>query len=87
MIVWHESYPGGRILARSGSLDVGAVFPPCGKDQHRYPWVWRLWLNGATVAKEGRAKSELAAKNALLVGWRDFLTRAALTEAAQEVTS
>lgn len=69
------------MLARSGRADVGAVFPPVGEDQHRLPWVWRLWLNGATVATDGRAKTEVAAKSALLSAWRDFLDSADLAEA------
>lgn len=75
-----SDYPGGRILLRSGTMDVGAVFPPAGVAQHHVPWVWRLWINGTTVSSYGGAKTEQAAKNALLAEWRDFLTRAGLVE-------
>lgn len=75
-----SDYPGGRILLRSGTVDVGAVFPPIGQPRDRLPWVWRLWLNGSTVATDGRAKTEQAAKNALLAAWRDFIARIGLME-------
>jgi hypothetical protein len=55
-------YPGGRILLRSGAVDVGAVFPPSGKGQHRNPWVWRFWGWPGTTTRDGSAKTELAAK-------------------------
>jgi hypothetical protein len=75
-----SDYPGGRILLRSGTVDVGAVFPPAGQPRDRLPWVWRLWLNGSTGATDGRAKTEQAAKNALLAAWRDFIARIGLME-------
>lgn len=78
-----SDYPGGRILLRSNTVDVGAVFPPNGSGQHRLPWSWRLWVNGRTCATDGGAKSELAAKNALLAAWRDFMHRASLADGAQ----
>jgi hypothetical protein len=62
-------------------VDVGAVFPPAGTDQHRDPWVWRLWAVGTTTAREGRAKTELAARTAILGAWRDLLLRIELQEA------
>jgi len=73
-------YPAGRILLRSGAVDVGAVFPPQGLPRDRLPWTWRLWVNGSTVHTDGRAKTELAAKNALLAAWRDFIARLGLME-------
>ncbi|MBM3605121.1 MAG: hypothetical protein FJX25_10295 [Alphaproteobacteria bacterium] len=77
-ILWQQAYPSGRILAKSGRVEIRAVFPPIGEGQHRFPWVWRLWINGKTCATEGRAKTELAAKSALLSAWRDFLSAADL---------
>ena len=71
-----ETYPGGRILLHLGEHKVGAVFPPCGDGQHRFPWVWRWWLGGVTATKEGRAKTEQAAKNAILAEARDWLRKA-----------
>lgn len=73
-------FPAGRILLRSGTVDVGAVFPPVGQPRDRLPWVWRLWVNGKTCAADGRAKTELAAKNALLAAWLDFIARIGLME-------
>ncbi|MCA0421887.1 MAG: hypothetical protein LCH61_00955 [Proteobacteria bacterium] len=75
-----SDYLRGRILLRSGTVDVGAVFPPAGLPRDRLPWTWRLWLNGKTCATDGRAKTELAAKNALLAAWRDFIARVGLME-------
>ena len=72
--------PQGRILLMSGAVAVGAVFPPVGQPRDRLPWVWRLWVNGKTCATDGRAKTELAAKNALLAAWRDFIARIGLME-------
>jgi hypothetical protein len=69
-----QSYPGGRILLRLGKHDVGAVFPPVGSPPDRLPWVWRFWLGSSgTASPEGRAKSELAAKNALLAKAEEWI--------------
>lgn len=57
-------YPAGRLLLRSGTVDVGAVFPPQGLPRDHLPWTWRLWLNGSTVHTDGRAKTELAGPTA-----------------------
>lgn len=73
-------YPGGRICLASGGVTVGAVFPPVGQPRDRLPWVWRLWVNGNTWASEGRAKTELAARTAILSAWREFLQKASLCE-------
>jgi hypothetical protein len=68
------AYPGGRILLMLGKHQAGAVFPPVGDPPDRLPWVWRLWLGSmGTAAPEGRAKSELAAKNALLARAEQWL--------------
>jgi hypothetical protein len=72
------TYPRGRILLMSGQVDVGAVFPPCGQPPNQ--WAWRLWITPDTQARDGRAKSEQAAKSALLLAWRSFLERAELKE-------
>jgi hypothetical protein len=77
-LTFHPTYPGGRILLKLGQHDVGALFPPLGEGQHHYPWVWRFWLGGVTGTKEGRAKTELAAKSALLAEARDWLRKAGL---------
>lgn len=73
-----DTYPGGRILLMLGQHQVGAVFPPCGEGQDRHPWVWRFWLGTLTAAKEGRAKTQMAAKNAILAEALDWLRKAGL---------
>jgi hypothetical protein len=67
-------YPGGRIVLMLGKHQVGAVFPPVGDPPDSLPWVWRLWISPrATFSNEGRAKSELAAKNALMATAEQWL--------------
>lgn len=70
-------YPGGRHCLLCGRVTVGAAFPPMVKGDD---WVWRLWVSGEVYAPNGRAKSEQAAKNALLARFRDFLRMAGLKE-------
>lgn len=73
-------YPSDRRVLMSGRLKVGAVFPPVGTPRDSLPWVWRLWVTGSTMSRDGRAKTELAAKTALLSAWREFLTSSGLQE-------
>ena len=70
-------YPGGRHCLLCGTVTVGAVFPPVTIGEK---WGWRLLVGGEQAATEGRAKSEQAAKNALLARFRDFLRAAELEE-------
>jgi len=79
-----SQYPGGRILLRSGQVDVGAIFPPAGNNPGRNPWVWRLWIWPQAMSKDGRAASELAAKNAMLRAWADTCQRLGLVEVSAE---
>ncbi len=61
-LTWHQAYPGGRIVAKTGSVEVGAVFPFPGGGAD-----WRFWLGSpGVVDRKGSARSELAAKSALL---------------------
>lgn len=76
-MIWRQEYEGGRIVAMSGMVDIGAVFPPVGG----LPWRWRLWLRHPS-AIDGKAKTELAAKNALLDAWAAFLIAADLEAVA-----
>ena len=73
-LTFHQphDYAGARIEAHSGRMIVGAVFPgnPC---------RWSLFLT-THRAREGVAKSELAAKNALIAAWADLLRAADLRE-------
>lgn len=71
-----SAYPGGRMVLRCGAVDVGAVFPPCGDPPNA--WAWRVWITRDTFARDGRAKSEPAAKAAALAVFREFLTAAGL---------
>ena len=70
-------YPGGRILMLSGAVPVGVVFPPGAATG---AWRWRLWVLDSHIPAEGAARTEGAAKNALLGRWRTFLDQAALIE-------
>lgn len=75
-------YPGGRMVLMCGSAKVGAVFPHVGTPPG--DWTWRVWLHeNPTASREGRARSELAAKNAALEAFRTFLTAAGLREVEQ----
>lgn len=76
------AYDSDRRLLRCGTIDVGAVFPPIGTPRDSLPWVWQLWLSGRSWALEGRAKSELAAKNKLMAEFEEFLRNAGLQVAA-----
>ena len=76
---FHQPYPGSRILLMLGQHQVGAVFPPISEGQHRHPGVWRFWLGSiGTACPEGRAKTEQAAKNALLAEAKDWLRKASI---------
>lgn len=70
-------YPGGRQCLVCGRVLVGAVFPPAVKGDD---WRWQLWIRSEMAGGHGRAKSEQAAKNALLARFRDFLRAADLVE-------
>jgi hypothetical protein len=77
-LTFHQSYPGGRILLMMGQHQVGAVFPPPNVTTLNRPvWRWTFWLTtNRTLANEGSAKTELAAKNALLAEAREWLQKA-----------
>jgi hypothetical protein len=76
-LTFHQPFPGGRILLMMGQHQVGAVFPPPQVTTLTRPdWLWLFWLGTIASGKEGRAKTELAAKNALLAHARDWLIKA-----------
>lgn len=80
-LTFAESYPGGRILLMLGQHQVGAVFPPPQiTTLNRPEWLWRFWLGTITSGREGRAKTELAAKNAIIAEARDWLRKAGLQD-------
>lgn len=69
-----QVYPGDRILLMLGQHKAGAVFPPVGAPPGRLPWVWRFWLaTPGAACPEGRAKTEQAARNALLAQGAEWL--------------
>lgn len=69
-----STYEGGRILARTGQVDVGAVFP-----QRDGSAKWAFWLGGHVVTHV-KARSVLAAKSALIGRFQDWLRLADLME-------
>lgn len=71
-ITWHQQYPGGRIVARLGKIDVGAVFPDPGAGNAR----WMFWLD--RMSDTVLARTEGAAKAALAARIADWLDRARL---------
>jgi hypothetical protein len=80
-LTWHQAYAGGRIVAKLGEIEVGAVFPPIGETQHKHPYAWRFWLGNVTTPRQdGSAKSELAAKSALTARVADWLRDAGLQQ-------
>ena len=85
-ITWTQDYPGGRIVAQLGQVEAGAVFPPRGTPQDRPPCFWRLWIGGPMAVREGYAKSEQAAKNALAGALADWLRRAGLQSVRDDAT-
>jgi hypothetical protein len=73
-LTWHQDYPGGRIVARSGRIDVGAVFPFGDGSAD-----WRMWFGRfPNSGPNGHAPSELRAKNALADAWSNWVRMAAL---------
>jgi len=67
------SYPTDRRVAMSGSLEVGAVFPPIGQTENA--WRWQVFLKPEVF---GKARSELAAKNIIENWWADWIRAAGL---------
>ncbi len=68
-------YPGGRHCLLCGTITIGAVFPPAVTGGY---WTWRQWVNAGLATPEGRARSEQAAKAAMLARFREFLREAGL---------
>lgn len=73
VLAWEQAYAGGRILARTGEVEVGAVFP----DGEKASAKWSFWL-GSIASPHHKARSVDAAKAALLKRWGEFLKRANL---------
>ena len=70
-------YQGGRILMRLGTINIGAIFQP-GYDDGA--WHWHFWLGttGSADFITSHAKTELAAKNAMLSKAREWLQKAGI---------
>ncbi len=78
-LTFTQPHPGGRILLMLGQHQVGAVFPPWGEGQDRHPWAWRFWLGSSGMeCPTGHAKSEQAAKNAILAEAKEWLRKAGI---------
>ena len=78
-LTFHQPHPGGRILLMLGEHQIGAVFPPSGHPQVGIgPWAWLFWLGKMTPGKATSAKTEQAAKDALLAEAKDWLRKAGL---------
>ena len=72
-------YQGSRILLMMGQIQIGAVFPPSTDPAYGGIWHWGFWLGASGHEwKGGRAKTELAAKNAVLSLAREWLQKAGL---------
>lgn len=58
-LTWEQPHEGGRILAKLGSVEIGAVFP------EEKGCTWSFWL-GTVTGSHKRAKSVDAAKEAII---------------------
>ncbi|MCO5080902.1 MAG: SAM-dependent methyltransferase [Rhizobiaceae bacterium] len=77
-ITWHQPYEGGRLLAKSGEIELGAVFP----DGDTGRCTWCFWLGRSAAPPHKHARTVEAGKKALTKEWRGFLGRAGLAVAA-----
>ena len=71
-------YLGGRICLLSGSVTVGAVYPPVGSNPGRNQWEWVLFQFGANPIRRGHASDEATAKGHLLSALAITLAEAGL---------
>ena len=79
-LTFTETYHGGRILLMLGQHQVGAIFPPSDDKKINAVWCWGFWLHSspAQTWDSNHAKTELAAKNAILSKARDWLRKAGI---------
>ena len=63
-----------RVL-RSGSVNVGSVYPPTHPGGQ---WRWRIWVNGRQAADEGKRADQEAAMAEVEKRFAAFLGAAAL---------
>ncbi|ARM12112.1 MULTISPECIES: hypothetical protein [Rhizobium] len=69
-----------RRLAKSGAVDVGAVYPP--KAGGRL-WRWRVWLTASGTKAEGTSGTEAEAQRRVEERFRQFLAAASLSPSGQ----
>ncbi|MGO8093204.1 hypothetical protein [Rhizobium leguminosarum] len=70
-----------RQLAKSGSVDVGAIYPP------RAPgrlWRWCIWVTGSGTAAKGTELREDAARRRVEERFQGFLAAAGLAPKCQQ---
>lgn len=80
LITWHQSHPGGRMVAMLGRIEVGVIDPQA-LWPNRQSWTWRFLLAGHEQGPtDGRVKSELAAKCAIEGHLHDWLRAAGLRQ-------
>lgn len=77
LITWHQSYPGGRMVAMLGRIEVGAVFPDPGGRARWSVWLPKGAYGGGAVTG---ARSVLAAQTALIAAVLDWLRAAGLEQ-------
>lgn len=70
-------YTSGRHPIMSGNVMIGALFPP---PREGAEWEWLLFQLGSHWGKLGTARTEEAARKAVMGAWRSFLHAAELTE-------
>lgn len=76
MISWHDE--GHRRVAKSGTVEIGAIFPPDGGAKSRSPWLWHLRFYHLPNGRIGHEKTDLLAQAALERAWLDHLADAGL---------
>ncbi|WP_326883208.1 hypothetical protein U8P73_14975 [Rhizobium beringeri] len=70
-----------RQLAKSGSVDIGAVYPP------RAPgrlWRWRVWVTESGTKADGTELREDAARRRVEERFQDFLAATGLAPKGQQ---
>lgn len=72
-LIWRDEIY--RQLAKSGSVDIGAIYPP------RAPgrlWRWRIWVTGSGTAATGTELRDDAARRRVEERFQGFLAAAGL---------
>lgn len=62
-----SDYAGARIVARSGRVSIGAIFPPWGRTGTK--WRWRMWVEAAHAAYKAKARKEGGATAEINAAW------------------